>query len=93
MNSEKVVEIAESFGGTITKNGPGSAGSWQVIVKFPNTFSASVIIGGQYAYGGLELGVLDSDGALTYDTSITDDVLGYLDEESLTEALKDISEL
>lgn len=59
--------------------------------KFPNGYGASVI---QLQYShGLELAVLDPDGGLTYDTPITDDVLGNLDTFSLNKSLLDIKNL
>jgi hypothetical protein len=50
-----------------------------------------------YSYGGKqglwELAVLDSDGEITYNTSITNDVLGYLSEEEVNETLEKIKNL
>lgn len=55
----------------------GVAGS----VMFDNGYGVS-IVSHKYSYGGekglYELAILDSDGKLTYDTEITNDVLGYL---------------
>ena len=72
--------------------------SRQVVVKFPNNFGAS-IIRGDYTYGGskglYEIGVIifdksGEDFSLTYTTSITDDVLGYLTEEEVLNTLEKI---
>lgn len=55
----------------------GVAGS----IMFDNGYGVS-IVSHKYSYGGekglYELAILDSDGKLTYDTEITNDVLGYL---------------
>lgn len=70
----------------------GLFGGYQTIYKFPNGYGASVIYHeGSY---GLELAVLDPEGYLTYDTSITDDVVGYIEnEEELNKLLKQIKEI
>jgi hypothetical protein len=39
------------------------------------------------------LAVLDSDGNLTYDTSVTDDVIGYLRPEDVTDVMAKIQQL
>lgn len=69
----------------------------QVIFKFTNGWGASVIRG-PYSYGGpdglFELGVLDSEGHLNYDTPVApDDVLGYLTAEDVREALEKLAHL
>lgn len=65
-------------------------------VFFENGYGASVVRH-KYSYGGseglYELAVLDKDGQITYDTSITDDTLGYLSENAVTEALIQIQKL
>ena len=43
--------------------------------------------------GLYELAVVDSSGDLTYDTSITNDVLGYLSQQDVTEILIKIQQL
>jgi len=62
------------------------------IFEFRNGFGASVIRHSR-SYGGKEglweLGVL-KDGRLCYDTPITDNVLGYLTESQVEDALNDI---
>lgn len=54
--------------------------------KFPNGYGASVVRH-KFSYGGdeglWELAVLDRNGVLTYDTPITEDVIGYLTEEQV----------
>ena len=65
-------------------------------IKFDNGYGAS-IVQNEHSYGGkiglYEIAVLDSNGNIVYNTPITDDVLGYLSEEEVTDALKQISEL
>lgn len=63
---------------------------------FKNGYGASVV-SHPMSYGGkmglYELAVLDKYGELTYDTPITDDVLGYLTPEQVTEKLIEIQDL
>ena len=65
-------------------------------IMFENGYGASVIRTEQ-SYGGsrglYELAVLDNDGKLTYDTPITDDVLGYLSPKEVTNYLIQIQDL
>ena len=65
-------------------------------IMFDNGYGASVIIG-PHTYGGedglYELGVLGKDKKLTYDTSVTDDVEGYLTEEAVTKLMEQIQKL
>jgi hypothetical protein len=64
-------------------------------VDFANGYGASVIIG-RGSYGGedglYELAVM-KDGSLCYDTPITDDVVGRLSEQDVTELLARIEAL
>ena len=68
----------------------------QRIYKFDNGFGASVIRG-DYSYGGseglFELGVLDAADNLTYETPITDDVIGWLQESDVQNLLVKIAAL
>jgi len=68
----------------------------QCIVQFSNGYGAS-IVQGPHTYGGnnglYELAVLGKDGSITYDTPITDDVLGYLSEQEVEKTLLDIKNL
>lgn len=63
--------------------------------EFPNGYKASVVRG-EYTYGGqrglYELAVIHG-GEIVYDTPITNDVLGYLTEDEVTEQLAKIAEL
>lgn len=68
---------------------------YQWIFEFPNGYAASVVRT-PYSYGGdqgkFELAVL-KDGECCYDTEITEDVLGYLDESEVEKYLNEIKEL
>lgn len=70
-------------------------GGVQAVVVFPNGYGASVIRH-PLSYGGpqglYEIAVLDG-GAITYDTPVTSDVLGYLSEEDVEKTLADIEAL
>jgi hypothetical protein len=65
-------------------------------ITFDNGYGASVVRH-EFSYGGkdglYELAVLNNDGDLTYDTPITNDVLGYLSKEDVTEILIKIQQL
>lgn len=71
----------------------------QYVFRFPNNYGASIVkhFG---SYGGKddlwELAVLRFDGddwRLTYDTEITDDVLGYLSNQDVLDLLQRIQDL
>lgn len=60
---------------------------------FPNGYGASVINDGYGSESGrFELAVL-KDGHLTYQTPVTDDVLGYLTEDEVEQRLDEIAAL
>jgi len=40
-----------------------------------------------------EVAVLDSNGDLTYDTSVTNDVIGYLNTDEVTEIMEQVQSL
>ena len=88
------------FTPTVEGPHPSGLGGIQKIYHFPNGYGASVIQN-YFSYGGKdglwELGVLrfqNTDaGELTYDTPITDDVLGHLSEAEVAEALHRIAAL
>jgi len=65
------------------------------IVTFDNGYGASVVKTNM-SYGGkeglYELAVL-FDGLISYDTPITDDVIGFLTEDEVTELLQKIEAL
>ena len=68
----------------------------QKIYKFPNGYGASVVCS-PYSYGGdmglWEIAVFDKEGNLTYETPITDDVIGHLNDDEVIEVLNKIKEL
>jgi hypothetical protein len=70
-------------------------GGRQYLFRFPNGYGASLVVGGYYAYGGLELAVLEFDGPdaddwdICYNTPLTSDVLGNLSGPAEVEALLD----
>lgn len=60
---------------------------------FPNGYGASVVHH-SFCYGGYELAVIAGDtGVLCYDTPVTDDVVGYLDDEKCARLLAQIMAL
>ena len=65
-------------------------------IMFDNGFGAS-IVRHIMSYGGklglYELAILDKGGDLTYDTPVTNDVIGYLTPEEVTNYLIKIQEL
>ena len=71
----------------------------QTLYKFPNGFGASVVFHiGSYGYeqGLCEIAVicwLGEEWEITYSTSVTDDVIGYLDSEQRDRTLEDIFNL
>ena len=71
-------------------------GGVQSIMMFNNGYGVSVIKT-PYSYGGksgkYELAVLDSEGRLTYDTPVTNDVLGYLSKNEVTEAMLEVQKI
>ena len=73
---------------------PAGMGGERAVVTFGNGYTASVVRGGPFytSDGTYEIAVM-RDGGLVFDTPVTDDVLGYLDEKSATKALKDIAAL
>jgi hypothetical protein len=77
---------------------PHAAGMGGVMsrIQFENGYGASVV-SSPYTYGGdkglYELAVLDNSGELTYATSVTDDVIGYLRPEDVTDVMAKIQQL
>ena len=65
-------------------------------MNFDNGYGVSVV-SHSYSYGGrnglYEVAVLDSNDELTYDTPVTNDVIGYLTEEDVTDVMKQVQEL
>jgi hypothetical protein len=75
---------------------PNGMGGVQAKIQFPNGFGASVVKT-PFSYGGkngqYELAVFGQDGNITYDTPITNDVLGYLSETAVSTTLAKIQSL
>ena len=73
----------------------GHAGGVQARLDFDNGFGVSVVKS-QYTYGGdkglYELAVF-KDGNITYDTPITNDVIGYLRPMDVTDVMEKIQQL
>ena len=65
-------------------------------MHFDNGFGVSVV-SHTHSYGGrdglYEVAVLDKDCVLTYETPVTNDVIGYLTEENVTDVMKQVQEL
>ena len=65
-------------------------------ITFENGYGASVVKS-PYTYGGdtglYELAVFGTDGHITYATPITDDVIGYLRPEDVTDVMAKIQQL
>ena len=65
-------------------------------MHFDNGYGVSVV-SHSYSYGGrdglFEIAVLDKDGELTYDTPVTNDVIGYLTEEEVSGVMKEVQSL
>ena len=61
-------------------------------MMFENGYGVSVV-SHTHSYGGkaglFEIAVLDKDG-ITYDTPVTDDVIGYLKPEEVTEIMEQV---
>lgn len=78
---------------------PTGMGGVQKLYRFDNGYGASVVRF-EFSYGGdaglWELGVIKFDGDewhLTYETPVTDDVLGYLSDDEVETTLTQIAEL
>ena len=70
--------------------------NYKNLYKFQNGYGASVVCNPTtygYSTGLFEVAVLDKNGNMCYDTSITDDVVGYLNFQGVADVLKYISEL
>jgi hypothetical protein len=77
---------------------PHSTGMGGVMsrIVFDNGYGASIVCT-PHTYGGdkglYEIAVLDTEGKLTYSTSVTDDVIGYLRPEDVTDVMEKIQQL
>lgn len=65
-------------------------------MHFDNGYGVSVV-SHSYSYGGkdglFEVAVLDKDGELTYDTPVTNNVIGYLNPKDVTEIMEQVQSL
>jgi len=65
-------------------------------IQFENGYGVSVVKT-PYTYGGdkdlYELAVLDNNGNITYETPVTDDVIGYLRPMDVTDVMEKIQQL
>ena len=65
-------------------------------MMFENGYGVSVV-STQRSYGGkqgfYEVAVLNSDGEITYDTPITDDVVGWLTKDGVTDIMAQVQNL
>ncbi len=65
-------------------------------MMFENGFGVSVV-SHTYSYGGkdglFEVAVLDKDGDLTYNTPVTNDVIGYLNPDEVTDIMEEVQKL
>jgi hypothetical protein len=67
----------------------------QAVMEFENGYGVSVVkFNGSYGYhqGLWEVAILYK-GSLTYNTHITDDVLGHQTEQDVTDVMKQVQEL
>ena len=65
------------------------------VMRFDNGYGISVVKGDMFYSNGIdtyEVAVL-KDGAICYDTSITDDVIGYVNADEVSNIMKQIKEL
>lgn len=67
----------------------------QATMDFPNGYGVSVLLGDMWYSNGIdtyELAVM-YEGSITYNTPVTDNVLGYITATQVSEAMKQIQEL
>lgn len=73
-----------------------SGGGVRACMQFDNGYHISVVKN-TFSYGGreglYEAAVLDRDGSLAYNTPVTDDVIGHLTPEEVTDVMRQIQEL
>ena len=75
---------------------PNNMGGVQAYITFENGYGASVVCT-PHTYGGdkglYELAVFGKDRHITYDTPITNDVIGYLRPQDVTDVMEKIQQL
>lgn len=67
----------------------------QAIIHFDNGYGVSVLVGNEFYSNGIdtyEVAIL-KDGNITYETPITNDVLGYLSKKEVTKVMKQVQQL
>jgi len=73
----------------------GYVNAKHAVIRFDNDYGVSVVFGKPFYSNGkdtYELAVL-FNGKITYDTYITDDVMGHLSEEEVTEVMLKVANL
>ena len=93
----------KEFNDLLFKEHPNGFG-FQSVMKFENGYGVSVVCGSFYycspredlyaasMYDTYEVAVL-KDGSLCYDTPITDDVMGHLTTEEVSDVMKQVQSL
>ena len=74
---------------------PHPSGGEMAYIEFSNGYGVSVIFGSKFYSNGIdtyELAVM-KDGDLCYSSGITNDVIGYITKDEVTEYMKQIQEL
>ena len=90
---------SDSFDDLDFQGDPNSRAGVQAIATYPNGYGVSVVrFDGSYGYeqGLYEVAVIEVRGdgwRLTYDTPVTDDVIGHCREEDVTGIMKQVSAL
>jgi hypothetical protein len=86
----------KTFKDLVFNTHPNHMGGVQAIITFDNGYGAS-IVKTPHTYGGdnglYELAVFGKDGHITYATPITNDVIGYLRPEDVTDVMEKIQQL
>lgn len=70
-------------------------GTKQAVMNFDNGYGVSVVFGSIFYSNGIdsyEVAITHND-ELCYSTEITDDVIGYIKEDGVTEIMKRVQEL
>jgi hypothetical protein len=74
---------------------PGDFEGGRAVVTFPNGFAASIVMGKDFYASPAqpyEIAVLDRSG-ISYNTPVTDDVLGHLTENAANQILREVEAL
>lgn len=88
----------KKFNDLVFENHPNGMGGFQARMDFPNGFGVSVVCGQFFycspknnlpdasMYRTYEVAIMEG-GSLTYDTPITDDVIGYVPAEEVSKIM------